>query len=130
MSHKPGALHRFGVDTFLVGKGIALDVKDEGLVFLDDRVGAEISVRTLVTSPQSFWSGGSATEPVEFHGGFKVTSLNDQHLHLSLPDNSPLRIGDMVGFGVSHPCLTFDKWRVIHLVDRAYRVNRSIRTFF
>ena len=77
-----------------------------------------------------FRPGGVGTEPVDFPSGFKVTSLNDQHLHLSLPDDLPLRVGDMVGFGVSHPCLTFDKWRVIHLVDRAYGVKRSIRTFF
>jgi D-serine dehydratase len=36
----------------------------------------------------------------------------------------------MVGFGISHPCLTFDKWRVIHLVNSAYEVVGSARTYF
>ena len=59
-----------------------------------------------------------------------MVGLNDQHCHLSIPAESPLTIGDMVAFGISHPCLTFDKWRVIHLVDDDYRVTSSIRTYF
>jgi D-serine dehydratase len=62
--------------------------------------------------------------------GHMVQRLNDQHCHLQVPGDSPLRIGDMVGFGISHPCLTFDKWRVMHLVDDDYRVTGSIRTYF
>jgi D-serine deaminase-like pyridoxal phosphate-dependent protein len=46
------------------------------------------------------------------------------------PGDSPLAVGDMVAFGISHPCLTFDKWRLIHLVDDDYRVMSSIRTYF
>jgi D-serine dehydratase len=56
--------------------------------------------------------------------------LNDQHCHMSVPPDSPLRIGDMVGFGISHPCLTFDKWQVICLVDDDYTITSAIRTFF
>ena len=44
--------------------------------------------------------------------------------------HSPLHSGDMVGLGISHPCTTFDKWQIIHLVDETYRVNGAIRTFF
>jgi len=43
---------------------------------------------------------------------------------------SPWRVADMVGFGVFHPCLTFDKWRVLHLVDAGYTVTGSVRTYF
>jgi D-serine dehydratase len=59
-----------------------------------------------------------------------VIGLNDQHCHMSVPPDSPLRIGDMVGFGISHPCLTFDKWQVICLVDDDYTITSAIRTFF
>jgi D-serine dehydratase len=41
-----------------------------------------------------------------------------------------LKVGDMIGFGISHPCLTFDKWRVLHLVDADYNVTASTRTYF
>ncbi len=59
-----------------------------------------------------------------------VTGLNDQHCHLAVPAGSPLRVGDMVAFGISHPCTTFDKWQVISMVDDAYNVTSAIRTFF
>ena len=72
-------------------------------------------------------TGGS---PVCVPDGHRVTGLNDQHAHLAVPAESPLRVGDMVGFGVSHPCTTFDKWQVLYLVDDAYGVTGAIRTFF
>ena len=37
---------------------------------------------------------------------------------------------DLVGFGINHPCTTFDKWQVIHVVDDDYNVIESLRTFF
>ena len=62
--------------------------------------------------------------------GHIVTNLNDQHCHMAVPSDSALAVGDMVAFGISHPCLTFDKWRVICLVDDAYNVTSAIRTYF
>jgi D-serine dehydratase len=66
----------------------------------------------------------------EIGPGHVVTGLNDQHCHMAVPANSPLAVGDMVAFGISHPCTTFDKWQVIPLVDDAYNVVSAIRTFF
>ncbi len=65
-----------------------------------------------------------------FEPGAKVTGLNDQHAYLELPADSPLRVGDLVGFGISHPCTTFDKWQLIYVVDDDYRIVDAIRTFF
>jgi D-serine dehydratase len=62
--------------------------------------------------------------------GHKVLRLNDQHAHLTLPAASPLQVGDLVGFGISHPCTTFDKWKVMLLADDDYRVTGAIRTYF
>jgi D-serine dehydratase len=62
--------------------------------------------------------------------GHAVTGLNDQHCHMTVPTDSPLAVGDMVGFGISHPCLTFDKWQVICLVEDDYTVTGAIKTFF
>jgi len=36
----------------------------------------------------------------------------------------------MVGFGISHPCLTFDKWRLLYLVNDEYLVVGAVRTYF
>ncbi|MEW4562084.1 amino acid deaminase [Bremerella sp. JC770] len=59
-----------------------------------------------------------------------VQSLNDQHALADLPASSPLAPGDMVALSISHPCTTFDKWKLIPLVDEAYDVTSAVRTFF
>ncbi|MBA2117655.1 amino acid deaminase [Bremerella alba] len=59
-----------------------------------------------------------------------VRSLNDQHALVDLPDSSPLRPGDLVALGISHPCTTFDKWKLIPLVDESYNITDAIRTYF
>jgi D-serine dehydratase len=73
---------------------------------------------------------GLHDRPAAIPPGHIVTALNDQHTHLSLPADSPLRFGDVVCFGIAHPCTTFDKWQLIYLVDDDYRVIDAIRTFF
>ncbi|MGL4287969.1 MAG: amino acid deaminase [Phreatobacter sp.] len=77
-----------------------------------------------------FRPGGGMARPVPVPAGHAVQRLNDQHCHMAIPEDSPLAVGDMVAFGISHPCLTFDKWRILHLVDEDYRVVASIRTYF
>jgi D-serine dehydratase len=76
------------------------------------------------------WFRQGMTAPAAIGAGHGVSGLNDQHCHMNVPADSPLVVGDMVSFGVSHPCLTFDKWPVICLVDDAYTVTSAIRTFF
>jgi D-serine dehydratase len=39
-------------------------------------------------------------------------------------------VGDMIAFDISHPCLTFDKWKQVLVVDPQYRVKEVIETFF
>ncbi len=62
--------------------------------------------------------------------GMSVSKLDDQHAYLSVPASSDLAPGDLVGLGISHPCTTFDKWRVIPVADDDYRVVDAIHTFF
>ncbi len=62
--------------------------------------------------------------------GLQVTGLDDQHAYLSLPGHSPVCAGDLVCLGISHPCTTFDKWRVVPVVDEEYRVIDAVHTFF
>jgi D-serine dehydratase len=74
--------------------------------------------------------GDPAATPQAIPDGHAVVNLSDQHAFLDVPEDSPLQVGDLVGVGISHPCLTFDKWQVLHLVDDAYTVTGSIRTYF
>ncbi len=62
--------------------------------------------------------------------GMQVTRLDDQHAYLSVPAESGLAPGDLVGLGISHPCTMFDKWRVISVVDDNYEVVNAVHTFF
>lgn len=62
--------------------------------------------------------------------GWLVTELADQHAFLSVAADSDLRVGDWVGFGLSHPCTVFDKWTLIPVADHRGNVVDLIRTFF
>lgn len=70
---------------------------------------------------------GAAPHPLEGH---RVVRLDDQHAYLDGPADSPLEVGDMVAFGISHPCTTFDKWRTLFVVDDGWTVVDAIETNF
>ncbi|MCE0537527.1 alanine racemase [Kineosporia rhizophila] len=62
--------------------------------------------------------------------GLTVTALNDQHAFLDLPPDTELAPGDLVHVGISHPCTTLDKWRVIPVLDEEEFVVDLVHTFF
>lgn len=59
-----------------------------------------------------------------------VEKLADQHGFLSVPPDTDLQVGDLLGFEISHPCTTFDKWSLLLEVDDAYTVLGGLKTFF
>lgn len=71
-----------------------------------------------------------AAEPAAAPGHWAVTKLMDQHAYLRTEAGDNLRVGDMVAFDICHPCLTFDKWRTIAVVDGEYNVLDIAQTFF
>lgn len=74
--------------------------------------------------------GAGRAAPLPIPTGHRLVAMNDQHAHMELPADSPLAPGDMVGFGIGHPCTTFDKWQILMLVDEAYGVTGALKTFF
>ena len=82
----------------------------------------ELPVPRFVKSP--------ARAPRSLRAEASITALNDQHAYMKLDEAEDLRVGDMVGCGISHPCTAFDKWRLIPLVDDRYRVIDAILTYF
>jgi D-serine dehydratase len=76
--------------------------------------------------------GANGTPPREIaaNEGWEVFQMMDQHAYLQIPADADIQVGDMIAFDISHPCLTFDKWRQVLLVDKAYRVTEVIETFF
>jgi D-serine dehydratase len=59
-----------------------------------------------------------------------VTKLNDQHAYLQVPPRADLEVGDLLGFEISHPCTTFDKWSLLLEVEDDYTVHAGLKTFF
>ncbi|MBB4373412.1 D-serine dehydratase [Bradyrhizobium sp. cir1] len=59
-----------------------------------------------------------------------VTRLNDQHAFLSVAPDAALAVGDIIAFGISHPCTCLDSWRVILVLDADGVVTRALPTQF
>lgn len=72
--------------------------------------------------------GDTLPRPAPAH--WVLTKLMDQHGFMQIDPNDDLLVGDMIAFDISHPCLTFDKWRTLPIVNAEYRVVDVIRTFF
>lgn len=85
-----------------------------------------------VHRPEPLWifRKGRDAAPVSCPAEVKVASLYDQHACLDLPADLDLAIGDLIGFGVSHPCTTFDKWKALFIVDDDYKVVDVFATCF
>ncbi|MFF1274500.1 amino acid deaminase [Streptomyces marokkonensis] len=62
--------------------------------------------------------------------GITVTGLSDQHAWLRTTGEAGLEVGDWVGFGLSHPCTSFDKWVLIPVAEADGTVVDYVRTFF
>jgi D-serine dehydratase len=77
---------------------------------------------------QQYRPGDSAPKLAPSH--WLLTRMMDQHAFLKIGQKDDLRVGDMVAFDISHPCLTFDKWRALPVLDAEFRVIDVIRTFF
>jgi D-serine dehydratase len=108
--------------------GSVLSIPEPGLAVLN--IGKrDISFDFEMPKPIKWFRPGSHRHPLEL-SGHSVSRLNDQHAYCELPEGSPLKVEDMVAFGVAHPCTTFDKWRNIFVVDDDYTVVDAIRTFF
>jgi D-serine dehydratase len=71
-----------------------------------------------------------ASQPTAAPAHWALTRMMDQHAYLRIAAGDDLRVGDMIGFDISHPCLTFDKWRSLLVLNAQYQVVDAIQTFF
>jgi D-serine deaminase-like pyridoxal phosphate-dependent protein len=75
--------------------------------------------------PQEIRSAGGLVRPAN---GLRVTKLNDHHTYLEV-SGTAVEPGDLIRFGISHPCTAFDKWRDIPVVDEDRRVVDVLHTY-
>lgn len=90
----------------------------------------DISFDAGLPVPLLWFSPARHSAPVAMPPDHAVTALNDQHCYLQCPQDSAIGVGDVVAFGISHPCTTFDKWQLVYVVNDRWEVVDAIRTFF
>lgn len=90
----------------------------------------DVAFDSGLPAPVWHFRPGSHTTPTPAAKEWVTTKLMDQHAYLQIPENADIKVGDMIGFEMSHPCLTFDKWRYVTLVDDSYNVLEAVATYF
>jgi D-serine dehydratase len=99
---------------------------DQAIVLLGKR---DVSYDIDLPSVRWWFREGRHDAP-EPAGDWVVTRLNDQHAYLKVPQRADLAVGDLLGFEISHPCTTFDKWSLLLEVEDDYSVHAGLKTFF
>ena len=61
--------------------------------------------------------------------GLTATSVMDQHMFVEMTEES-LLVGDILVMSTSHPCLTFDKWRHVGVVNEEDCITHWMPTCF
>ncbi len=61
---------------------------------------------------------------------WRAVRVDDQHAYFDVEPDTTVSVGDLVSLGISHPCTTFDKWKVIWVVDDEYEVVDVVTTEF
>jgi len=90
----------------------------------------DLSYDAHLPVPRKHFRPGRDGAPSELAAGYTIEALNDQHAYMHFPEGADLRIGDIIGLGISHPCTTFDKWDVLYGVDDDYNVVTAYKTYF
>ena len=62
--------------------------------------------------------------------GAEVLRLNDQHAFLAVADGADIRVGDVVEFGISHPCTCLDRHALLYGLEPDHRVTAAYMTSF
>jgi D-serine dehydratase len=89
-----------------------------------------LPVPALHYRPNTTAAGMAAAAPSSAPAEWTLTKIMDQHAYMNIPADADVRVGDMLAFDIAHPCLTWDKWRQLPIVDRDYNVVELVQTFF
>jgi D-serine dehydratase len=99
---------------------------DQAIVLMGKRdVSYDIDLPTV-----RWWFREGRHDAPQLIDSLTVGKLNDQHGYLTVPAQADLAVGDLLGFDISHPCTTFDKWSLLLEVDDDYTVVGGLKTFF
>lgn len=76
------------------------------------------------------WVRSGSKEVCPLDGTYRTVRLNDHHAYVDVPPECTLQVGDLICFGISHPCTTFDRWPALYVVDDSRTVVGAVRTYF
>ncbi|ARM14691.1 MULTISPECIES: alanine racemase [Rhizobium] len=62
--------------------------------------------------------------------GARVFRLNDQHAFMALADDGDVAVGDVIEFGISHPCTCLDRHAILYGLDPDHSVTAAYLTSF
>ena len=108
--------------------GAVLSTPEPGLAILgfgkrDVPHDLELPVPRLLKTP-------GPQPPIPLRAEAAIAKVMDQHAFLKVSAEANVKVGDLVGCGISHPCTAFDKWRLIPVVDDGYMVIDAVLTYF
>lgn len=108
-----------------------VSVPEDGLALLDAGK-RDVPYDEGLPEPQTIAAGlGRPQNPLT---GADITAVNDQHAFLRFdPAGPPVRVGDVVRLGLSHPCTALQAWQFIPVLDEDPvnpRILDVLRTFF
>lgn len=86
----------------------------------------DVAIDQDMPRPLTLWRDGQRLHDLTTT---RVTRLNDQHAFLDAA-GADLYPGDVIEFGLSHPCTCIDRYRVIWALDDEGYVVEGIDTFF
>ncbi len=69
-------------------------------------------------------------QPMALAADAKVARLNDQHCFLAIDAAADLAVGDVLAFGISHPCTALDRWSWIFRTRADGRIIGALPTYF
>ncbi|WP_290127922.1 alanine racemase [Aliihoeflea aestuarii] len=87
----------------------------------------DVSFDQDLPCPLSLWRDGASTD---VSSTARVRKLNDQHAFIDIGEAADWQVGDIIEFGISHPCTSIDRWRSIFELDDNGAVRRILPTFF
>lgn len=91
----------------------------------------DVSHDICLPKPILWFRPGLHRQPVPVPERLRVTRLFDQHAVVDgVGSGLEWKVGDLVAFGIGHPCTTFDKWPLLYTVDDDYAVVGAVRTYF
>jgi D-serine dehydratase len=135
LTHDVGVYRKAQTDIFArnpvakkMGEGLLPAEPDRAIIGLGKRDSAFDA--GMPEPAKHYRPGTEAPREIAAGEGWEIFGMMDQHAYLRIPAGADLKVGDMIAFDISHPCLTFDKWRQLLVVNPSYQVTEVIETFF